>query len=120
MFAVIKTGGKQYSVAAGDMITVMTLDGEPGDAVTFDEVLMLGGDGEPSVGAPTIDGANVSGEIVEQTRGAKVDRLQEAPPAEFQAQARSSPGPDACENHRDRELTALSRYCQNKAAPVAA
>ena len=70
MFAVIKTGGKQYSVAAGDVITVMALDGAPGDAVTFDEVLMLGGD-SPKVGAPTIAGAKVSGEIAEQTRSAK-------------------------------------------------
>jgi large subunit ribosomal protein L21 len=70
MFAVIKTGGKQYSVAAGDVITVMALDGAPGDVVTFDEVLMLGGD-SPKVGAPTIAGAKVSGEITEQTRSAK-------------------------------------------------
>ncbi|MBM3578083.1 MAG: 50S ribosomal protein L21 [Alphaproteobacteria bacterium] len=70
MFAVIKTGGKQYSVAAGDVITVMALDGAPGDAVTFDEVLMLGGD-SPKIGAPTIAGAKVSGEIAEQTRSAK-------------------------------------------------
>jgi len=70
MFAVIKTGGKQYSVAAGDVITVMALDGAPGDAVTFDEVLMLGGD-SPKIGAPTIAGAKVSGEIAEQTRSPK-------------------------------------------------
>ena len=72
MFAVIKTGGKQYSVSAGDAITVMTLAGNPGDAVTFDNVLMLAGDGEPRVGAPFIEGASVSGEIVEQKRGPKV------------------------------------------------
>ncbi|MGJ0502936.1 MAG: 50S ribosomal protein L21 [Methylocystis sp.] len=70
MFAVIKTGGKQYSVAAGDVITVMALDGAPGDAVTFDEVLMLGGD-SPKIGAPTVAGAKVSGEIAEQTRSPK-------------------------------------------------
>lgn len=70
MFAVIKTGGKQYSVAAGDVITVMALDGAPGDAVTFDEVLMLGGD-SPKIGAPTIAGAKVSGEIAQQTRSPK-------------------------------------------------
>ena len=72
MFAVIKTGGKQYSVSAGDAITVMTLAGEPGEAVTFDNVLMLAGDGEPRVGAPFIEGASVSAEIVEQKRGPKV------------------------------------------------
>jgi large subunit ribosomal protein L21 len=72
MFAVIKTGGKQYSVAAEDTITVMTLAGEPGDVVTFDNVLMLGGEGEPTIGAPFIDGASVAGEIVAQKRGPKV------------------------------------------------
>ncbi len=71
MFAVIKSGGKQYSVAAGDTITVMTLAGNPGDSVTFDSVLMLAQDGSPAVGTPYIDGASVGGEIVEQTRGPK-------------------------------------------------
>jgi large subunit ribosomal protein L21 len=72
MFAVIKTGGKQYSVSADDTITVMTLPGEPGDVVTFDHVLMLGGDGPPAVGSPFIEGASVAAEIVEQKRGPKV------------------------------------------------
>src|SRR5580704_18387883 len=71
VFAVIKTGGKQYSVAAGDTITVMMLAGNPGDRVTFDRVLMLSQDGEPALGAPFVDGASVGGEIVEQTRGPK-------------------------------------------------
>ena len=69
MFAVIKTSGKQYSVAAGDTITVMTLAGNPGDRVTFDRVLMLSQDGEPAVGTPYIDGASVAAQIVEKTRG---------------------------------------------------
>ena len=72
LFAVIKTGGKQYSVTAGDTITVMTLSGEPGDPVAFDHVLMLAGDGEPALGTPYVEGASVAGEIVEQTRGPKV------------------------------------------------
>jgi len=71
LFAVIKTGGKQYSVSAGDTITVMTLAGEPGDSVAFDHVLMLSGDGEPALGTPFIEGASVAGQIVEQTRGPK-------------------------------------------------
>jgi large subunit ribosomal protein L21 len=71
MFAVIKTGGKQYSVTADDVITVMTLAGAPGEIVTFDEVLMVAGDGEPRFGGPFIAGAKVIGEIVEQTRGPK-------------------------------------------------
>jgi large subunit ribosomal protein L21 len=72
MFAVIKTGGKQYKVAAEDKITVMTLAGEAGDKVTFNEVLMLV-DGETmKVGAPTVAGVTVSAEIVKQDRGPKV------------------------------------------------
>jgi large subunit ribosomal protein L21 len=72
MFAVIKTGGKQYKVAANDKITVMTLKGEPGDVVSFDSVLALF-DGETShVGAPHVAGASVAGAIVSHERGAKV------------------------------------------------
>jgi large subunit ribosomal protein L21 len=72
MFAVIKTGGKQYKVAAEDTITVMALPGEAGAEVRFDEVLALF-DGETStLGAPHIAGASVTGEIVEQARGPKV------------------------------------------------
>lgn len=67
MFAVIKTGGKQYRVAADDLLEVDKIDGEPGDAVAFAEVLMVGGE-EPMVGAPTIAGASVAGEVVEQGR----------------------------------------------------
>ena len=70
MFAVIKTGGKQYNVAADLTITVMSLAGEPGDKITFD-VLMLGGD-EPKFGAPFVPGASVTGEIVAHERGPKV------------------------------------------------
>jgi len=72
MFAVIKTGGKQYRVAADDVITVATLAGEPGDAVTFDEVLMVTGDRSARIGAPTVAGATVAATVVEHTRGPKV------------------------------------------------
>jgi len=71
MFAVIKTGGKQYSVSAGDVITVMALEGAAGDAVTFDEVLMVSGEGAPRIGAPTVAGAKVVGAIEAQTRSPK-------------------------------------------------
>jgi large subunit ribosomal protein L21 len=71
MFAVIKTGGKQYKVAAEDVITVEKVKGEPGDIVEFAEVLMLGGDAVV-LGSPVVAGATVAGEVVEQTRGAKV------------------------------------------------
>ena len=71
MFAVIKTGGKQYRVAANDVLTVEKLDGDAGAAVTFGEVLMIGGEAV-TIGAPTVKGASVAAEIVEQTRGPKV------------------------------------------------
>ncbi len=70
MFAVIKTGGKQYKVAEGDVFTVEKLIAEAGDTVQFNEVLMLGGD-KTTVGAPMIDDAAVQAEILEQTRSAK-------------------------------------------------
>ncbi len=71
MFAVIKTGGKQYKVAANDVITIERLEAEAGDVVSFDQVLMLGGD-SVTVGTPTVAGATVAGEVVEQARGPKV------------------------------------------------
>jgi large subunit ribosomal protein L21 len=71
MFAVIKTGGKQYRVAAEDEITVMTLAGEPGDVVAFDVLALF--DGETShIGAPLVAGASVAGTIVSHGRGPKV------------------------------------------------
>ena len=72
MFAVIKTGGKQYRVAAEDTITIAKLAGEPGEAVTFDQVLMVSNDSGVEVGAPLVAGASVRGTVVEQTRGEKV------------------------------------------------
>lgn len=73
MFAVIKTGGKQYKVAKDDEITIEKLAAEPGDAVQFNEILMLGGEGETlKVGAPLIEGAAVQAEIVDQTKGEKL------------------------------------------------
>ena len=67
MFAVIKTGGKQYKVAANDVITIEKLEIEAGQTVTFDEVLMVGN----TIGTPTVAGAKVTGTVVEQTRSAK-------------------------------------------------
>jgi large subunit ribosomal protein L21 len=71
MFAVIRTGGKQYKVAQDDVLSVEKLDGDVGAKLTFGEVLMLGGD-TPKSGAPLIEGASVMGEIVEQGRSEKV------------------------------------------------
>ena len=71
MFAVIKTGGKQYRVAAEDVIRVDRVNGQPGEIVEFGEVLVLGGD-TPQLGTPTISGATVAGEVLQHTRGDKV------------------------------------------------
>lgn len=72
MFAVIKTGGKQYRVATNDQITIEKLVGSAGETVAFEHVLMLSGDGTTSVGAPYVTGVSVAAEIVEQGRGDKV------------------------------------------------
>jgi large subunit ribosomal protein L21 len=71
MFAVIKTGGKQYKVSSGDLLTIERVAAEAGEKVQFNDVLMLGGD-TTQVGTPMIDGAAVQAEIVTQGRGDKV------------------------------------------------
>jgi large subunit ribosomal protein L21 len=71
MFAVIKTGGKQYRVAAQDMLKVDRLKGEPGEIVQFGEVLVVGGD-SVTLGSPTIAGASVAAEVLQQGRGPKI------------------------------------------------
>jgi large subunit ribosomal protein L21 len=71
MFAVFKTGGKQYRVAAEDVIKVGKVQGEPGEIVEFGEVLVVGGD-NLSLGAPTVAGASVAAEVLDQARGPKI------------------------------------------------
>jgi large subunit ribosomal protein L21 len=71
MFAVFKTGGKQYRVAAEDVIKVGKVKGEPGEIVEFGEVLVVGGD-SLSLGAPMVSGATVAAEVLEQARGPKI------------------------------------------------
>ncbi|MGI9374405.1 MAG: 50S ribosomal protein L21 [Hyphomicrobiales bacterium] len=72
MYAVIKTGGKQYKVAEDDVIRVERLNGEAGDTVEINEVLMVGGEGTPRIGTPFVEGAMVAAEVVEQTRAGKI------------------------------------------------
>jgi large subunit ribosomal protein L21 len=72
MFAVIKTGGKQYKVAKNDVIRVERLAGAAGDTVELGEVLMVGEGGNATVGAPTVTGASVAATVVEQIRDVKV------------------------------------------------
>ncbi|QJE74069.1 50S ribosomal protein L21 [Aerophototrophica crusticola] len=72
MFAVIRTGGKQYKVAAGDVIRVEKLAGEEGSSLTLDEVLMVSGEGSTTVGSPLVANAAVTAEVVAQTRDDKI------------------------------------------------
>jgi large subunit ribosomal protein L21 len=72
MFAVIKTGGKQYRVAANDVLTIEKLEATAGDSIEFTEVLVIGEGADAAIGAPFVTGASVKAEVVDQTRGKKV------------------------------------------------
>ena len=72
MYAVIKTGGKQYRVAANEKILIEKLEGDAGDQVEFTEVLMVGNGADVAVGAPLVVGATVVGEIEKQARGPRI------------------------------------------------
>ncbi len=71
MYAIIKTGGKQYKVSEGDLVRVEKLPNEIGDTVEFDEVLLIGGD-EVKVGAPTVENAKVSATVEDQAKDKKI------------------------------------------------
>lgn len=72
MYAIVKTGGKQYRVSEGDVIYIEKLDVADGEKVVFDEILVVSKDGEVKVGAPVVDGAKVEGTVVKNGRGKKV------------------------------------------------
>ncbi len=72
MFAVLKTGGKQYKVSQGDVIQVEKLEGNVGDEVTLDQVLMISEDETVDVGSPVLEGSQVTGEIIDQAKGKKI------------------------------------------------
>jgi large subunit ribosomal protein L21 len=72
MYAVIKTGGKQYRVAEGDVLRVEKLDGAEGGSVEFDQILMVGNGDDIKIGAPLLAGGSVSAEIVRHAKGDKV------------------------------------------------
>jgi len=71
MFAVLKTGGKQYKVQKGDVLRIEKLAAAAGDKIQFNEILMVGGDA-PVIGAPTVDGAAVQAEVIDQIKGEKL------------------------------------------------
>jgi len=72
MYAIIKTGAKQHRVAEGDVLSVEKLDGNKGDEVVFNEILMLSNDEEVKIGKPFVDGAKVVGQIIAQKKGPKL------------------------------------------------
>ncbi|MCX5823913.1 MAG: 50S ribosomal protein L21 [Deltaproteobacteria bacterium] len=72
MYAVIKTGGKQHRVTEGDVIAIEKINGDRGEAVVFDQVLMVEKEGDIRVGRPVVEGAKVVGEILAQTKGDKL------------------------------------------------
>ena len=72
MYAIVKTGGKQYRVTPGQTVRVEKLEGAVGDSVELGDVLLVGGEGETQVGQPRVDGASVAAEIVEQGRAKKI------------------------------------------------
>ncbi|NIO10229.1 MAG: 50S ribosomal protein L21 [Deltaproteobacteria bacterium] len=72
MYAVVKTGGKQYRVAQGDTVDVELLGGEVGEQVTLEPVLLVGGEGEAKIGTPVLSDAKVTAEIVEHRQAKKI------------------------------------------------
>lgn len=76
MYAVIKTGGKQYRVAQGDTLRLETLDGSAGDAIEFDQVLMVGEGADVKIGTPFLAGGKVTATIKSQGRGKKVEIIK--------------------------------------------
>ncbi len=71
-YAIVETGGKQYRVKVGDVLSVEKLDGDAGAEVTLDRVLLIGGEGDVKVGTPVVEGASVAATIADQYRGEKI------------------------------------------------
>ena len=114
MFAVIKTGAKQYKVAVGDVIKVEKLEGEAGSTVSLDNVLMVGDDKGVKVGTPAIAGTVVTAEILEQARAGKIIVFKKKRRQNYRRKA----------GHRQEQtvlrITDIGRGAAKKAAPKAA
>ncbi len=76
MYAVFKTGGKQYRASQGDRLRVEKLDAEVGDSVEFDQILLVGQGSEIKVGAPLVDGSKIAAKVTAQGRGKKIDVIK--------------------------------------------
>ena len=114
MFAVIKTGAKQYKVAVGDVIKVEKLDGETGSKVSLDNVLMVGDDKGVKIGTPAVDGTVVTAEILDQDRAAKIIVFKKKRRHNYRRKA----------GHRQEQtvlkITDIGKATAKKAAPKAA
>ena len=116
MYAVIRTGGKQYRVSKDDVIAIEKLDGKAGDKIKFDEVLMLGEAGkEPKIGEPVVQGASVTAEVLDQARANKITVIKFRRRKNYHADQRAPPTRDGAEDYRYR-LKAAAK----KAAPKVA
>mgnify|MGYP006271208581 CR=1 FL=1 len=76
MYAVIATGGKQYRVREGDILKLEKLDAQPGEQITFDQVLMLGAGEQVRIGNPVLESGSVTAEVTEQGRGKKIEIIK--------------------------------------------
>ena len=83
MYAILKTGGKQYMVKVGDILTVEKLDVESGEKVMFEEVLAVGDNGELQIGNPVVAGAKVEGTVIGNGRGKKVTVFKYKPKKDY-------------------------------------
>ena len=84
MYAVFETGGKQYTATAGDILFVEKLNVEPGEEITFDKVLAMGGEGETTFGAPYLDGVAVTAKVLKNGKGKKITILTYRPKKDSQ------------------------------------
>lgn len=84
MYAIFETGGKQYTATAGDVLFVEKLDVQPGQEITFDKVLAVGGEGETAFGAPYLEGAGVTAKVVKNGKGKKITILTYRPKKDSQ------------------------------------
>lgn len=114
MYAVIKTGGKQYKVSEGDILRVEKLDAEEGSTVELDDVLMLGGESDIQVGAPLIEGAHVSATVKAQGRAKKVTIIK------FKRRKHHRKQAGHRQSYTELEITGISATGGKKAAPAKA
>ncbi len=110
MFAIIRTGGKQYKVAPDTYLQVEKLDAEVGAKIQISEVLMVSDGTTTTVGAPLVSGAVVTAEILEQGRGEKSDYFQKTPSSKLSSEKWSPPIADHHQNHGHQSRLRSSRH----------